>query len=757
MTLNAIAYASGMTNSSVAMAIYNISVAGTTWYNSAWTNRKAVTDDHSKVSGNLANFPILFSVTDANLKTVANGGQVGRSDGGDILFTSADGVTKLDHELESYNGSNGQVSAWVGLPAVSSTTDTVIYVYYGNTSALAQQNPAGVWDSDYKLVWHLGDGTTLNPTDSTGNHTDGVSDSAAAAAGKIVGGAAGVVEATGSNLVTGDQSRTLECWFQITDRLYSDQTICGMGYDNGTGSMFSLMYRANSTLSLDAMGIAQSFPWTADSNWHHLAASYTKNAGLQNAAVYLDGVQQATTGDSGTLASPSPSYFDIQHNPAYPWSNMTGTVDEFRVSGTTRSGAWITTEYNNQNSPGSFVKLGSQESPNSAPVAQVATPAVALPGGSYSSTQAVAISTATAGASIRYTTDGTTPSSTVGTTYSGPVSVSSSLTLKAISYKSGMTDSSVSTTTYTITAATTGGVAATGSNGSSTAGSGPVTVTGSGNNSVAFVKTDTATQGNWKGVYGADGYNVIDDTISYPGYAVVRYSTPAWNSIWASSTGDVRGLQKASSSTDRIAAQWYTYNSFTIDLNFTDGAQHQLAVYCVDWDSANGRSQTLSILDGATNAVLDTQNVTNFHNGKYVVWNLKGHVVLRVTNTALVASAAFNGTITGLFFDPAAPGSTVATLPVVTPAVQASTFNLPAGGYGAPQSVTISTARAGASIRYTTDGTTPTSTAGTVYNGPVSVSSSLTLKAIAYAAGMTDSAVTWAATPSLSAGTQRRS
>ena len=104
MTLNAIAYASGMTNSSVTTATYTIAAAvtgagtgtgsvsvtsdATAWYNSSWTNRKAVTIDHTKVSGNLANFPLLFSITDANLKTVANGGQVGRSDGADVLFTS---------------------------------------------------------------------------------------------------------------------------------------------------------------------------------------------------------------------------------------------------------------------------------------------------------------------------------------------------------------------------------------------------------------------------------------------------------------------------------------------------------------------------------------------------------------------------------------------------------------------------------------------------------------------------------------------
>jgi hypothetical protein len=39
--------------------------------------------------------------------------------------------------------------------------------------------------------------------------------------------------------------------------------------------------------------------------------------------------------------------------------------------------------------------------------------------------------------------------------------------------------------------------------------------------SAAFVGTDAATQGSWKGVYGSDGYNVVNDAISYPAYAQV--------------------------------------------------------------------------------------------------------------------------------------------------------------------------------------------------------------------------------------------
>jgi hypothetical protein len=82
---------------------------------------------------------------------------------------------------------------------------------------------------------------------------------------------------------------------------------------------------------------------------------------------------------------------------------------------------------------------------------QVSAPIFNPPAGTYTSAQTVTISTTTSGASIRYTTDGvTTPTETVGTLYSGPVSIGTTTTLKAMAYETGMTDSTVTTGIYTI-------------------------------------------------------------------------------------------------------------------------------------------------------------------------------------------------------------------------------------------------------------------------------------------------------------------
>lgn len=166
-----------------------------------------------------------------------------------------------------------------------------------------------------------------------------------------------------------------------------------------------------------------------------------------------------------------------------------------------------------------------------------------------------------------------------------------------------------------------------------------------------FVKTDATTQGNWRGVYGTDGSNVIDNSASYPSYAV---ATPAGETskTWAGSTNDPRALQKLTNATERIAAAWLSNSNFSLDLNLVDGNSHQVALYCLDWNSL-GRRETIEILDATSGTILDSRSVASFaQTPRYLIWTLSGHVSIKVTRTG-----GSNAALSGIFFDapPAGP------------------------------------------------------------------------------------------------------
>ncbi|MGO8773208.1 MAG: chitobiase/beta-hexosaminidase C-terminal domain-containing protein [Terracidiphilus sp.] len=88
-----------------------------------------------------------------------------------------------------------------------------------------------------------------------------------------------------------------------------------------------------------------------------------------------------------------------------------------------------------------------------ASAAKVATPTFSPAAGTYTSTQMVSISDSTSGATIYYTTNGSTPT-TASAVYSSAITVSETETLKAIGTHSGDTNSSVGSAKYTIKVAT---------------------------------------------------------------------------------------------------------------------------------------------------------------------------------------------------------------------------------------------------------------------------------------------------------------
>lgn len=84
----------------------------------------------------------------------------------------------------------------------------------------------------------------------------------------------------------------------------------------------------------------------------------------------------------------------------------------------------------------------------------VATPVLSPAGGTYTNAQTVTITSGTSGAEIRYTTDGSEPTAS-SALYSSALTVSTTTTIKAKAFKSGMTNSATATAAYTINTAQT--------------------------------------------------------------------------------------------------------------------------------------------------------------------------------------------------------------------------------------------------------------------------------------------------------------
>ena len=513
---------------------------------------------------------------------------------------------------------------------------------------------------------------------------------------------------------------------------------------------------------------------------------------------------------------------------AYTWSNVGGGV----YSLTARA-------YDN---------LGVQT--NSAAVqitvngAQCATPTFTPAAGTYSAAQNVTISTGTTGATIRYTTDGTTPTETIGTVGT-TVTINSTCTLKAIAYKAGMSDSAVASGVYTInpipttglrlwlkgdaiTGLTDGAAVATwsdssgvGSNATQTTPAYQPTYVASGlngkpavhfnNANTQFMNIASAFNGNvstiteiavLKGSYPnralfqtmpGQGDNLVydpwSDTISHAcdwtatanidtskfptgGLLTVicerdggnhlmlstysngpRFDGPRYGdtgTIWVQSsylgsdnreaycTGDVSELliyDHALTTADKQAVEAYLATKYGLTVTVdappavsitapTDGSVFAAPANITLTASASDSDGTITKVEFYSgNTLLGTDSTSPYS----YAWNS----VAAGTYT-VIAKAYDNGGAVTL--------SVPITLTVATP-VATPTFSLAPGTYYSIQTVTISTTTDGATIRYTTDGTTPTETVGTVYGTPVILNASCTLKAIAYTAGYADSAV----------------
>ena len=137
------------------------------WWNITFNYRKPLTVNSSMVADNLINFPVLVDIVDENLKD-----NVLQSNGNDIAFMDSTNTVQLNHQIELFDENTGHLVAWVNVSSISSSTNTLFYMYYGNATCPNQQNVLETWDSDFVMVNHMNE--TSGPLlDSTVNNNDG--------------------------------------------------------------------------------------------------------------------------------------------------------------------------------------------------------------------------------------------------------------------------------------------------------------------------------------------------------------------------------------------------------------------------------------------------------------------------------------------------------------------------------------------------------------------------------------------------------
>jgi len=340
---------------------YTFSSDNVTWWNSSWKYRKKITIDHNQVEDSLSNFPMLVNITDTNLSNKA------QSDGDDIVFTDSSS-NKLNHEIENYTSATGNLIAWVNVTSVSSSTDTEIWIYYGNSTCESQQNPTDVWDSDYAGIWHMN--TT---SDSSTNGNDATNSGAAYKTGGKISGCYDF-ELTDSDYMSVDQDEslnitgtlTVSAWVRAESIQSYSYILERWGPTKDTEEPFGVVIRNTPTYFFewgDGSGYSEESDSTTFSTatWYYV--TFVFDFPSTTLYYYKNGVQFDTDSVSDNLKNYTGGlYLGAQHeNGGAPSGEWDGYLDEIRISKIARNSSWITTEYNNQQNQSSFISTGTEE------------------------------------------------------------------------------------------------------------------------------------------------------------------------------------------------------------------------------------------------------------------------------------------------------------------------------------------------------------------------------------------------------------
>src|SRR6185369_9678212 len=138
----------------------------------------------------------------------------------DLIFASDTSIsTLLKWEVEFYDAATGQIVAWVKIPTLTFATNSVIYMAYGNAAVTTWQGDVNAtWNSNFKAVYHLPDGTTLAANDSTSSGLNGTLVNTPTASAGQIDGAGHFVQASSQVIKNVSASPvstfpvTMSCW-----------------------------------------------------------------------------------------------------------------------------------------------------------------------------------------------------------------------------------------------------------------------------------------------------------------------------------------------------------------------------------------------------------------------------------------------------------------------------------------------------------------------------------------------------------------
>jgi GH18 family chitinase len=403
---------------------------------------------------------------------------------------------------------------------------------------------------------------------------------------------------------------------------------------------------------------------------------------------------------------------------------------------------------------------------------QVATPTFSPEPGPYAGTQTVYIFDSTAGSTIYFTSDGTPPS-TASVKYTAPLTISSTKTLRAIAVKNGLSQSLMGTAPYTI-----GNQVATpvfSPDPGPYAGTQTVKIADVTPNSTIYFTSDGTTPSASSNKY--TGVLTIPSTKTLKAIAYASGLSPsvvvnapytignqAATPVFSPDTGAYSGTQSVRILTPTAGATIYytsngatptaASNKYTVPLTITADKTIKAIVVAPGLSNSavstaeyaiGGHVATPAISPG-TGTYTSTQTVTLYDStpGATIYFTSDGSTPtaasFKYTAPLTIAS---NKTINAIAVVPGLTNSAVANAAytITTQAAAATPVISPATGtYTSAQTVTITDSTAGNSIYYTTNGSTPT-TASTKYTAAFTVSSSETVKAIAVAAGFSNSGV----------------